>query len=890
MTDNQTIISESYQYVGQVSYERMHGKGILMLNDGSYYVGQFFKNHFSGEGTYVYKETSMTGTFANGDFYSGTLKHNDQLYVIDRGLYKEILPYYKNLQNEHEQIQETYKQVTFSDSKNNKRIISYENGRMVVNAAQNTSVQQMLVTPEYIYIGYIINGQMSGQGTLIFNDGNIYNGKFLQNRFSGLGTFTFSSGAVMKGQFKDGDFQSGLLNKATGPTVEVVGGNWQCNFANRNELNNQNLQNYYTTKQDKSKVIKVTDLANQCLSVQFNNGILTQTQIQSARNQPLYSISQSQLVSTLVEQKICYNQSPQSPKEQIDNKISQQQQLTQTYYKNLVTQNKELKASKFQLEKEVQKLNTDNQALKFQIEELQKQLQQQENEIIQLKAQIDEQNKTIDLLQQQIKADNQSENFDQKNENVRLSEQLFKIQQILLITNNELQEQKQQNTKIYKEVQDKESQIVTLKQDLNRIQIQQHKLKQQNLIQSQSKNIQEINQKESQSQTQLIQHLQSQHKLLEEENSQLIMSLQKQKTRHEDNLLVLEEQINMQKESNSMEQEKQLMIQEQQLKDYEFEKQQLIQKYTDEMNKQLGDHQRDKQQLQNKLDKELNDIKQAFEEEKQKLVQSHNQLQNQAKTEFDQKLDKIQKQCESQISALKQQNQSAIQEYQQQLQQSKTEQKNFQTKTEQYAIQIQNDVKTKIESETTRITKECNNEKQKLTNDFNSQKQALQLQNNDLQKQIQVQLNQITEQSSQIEKLTQHLEQNITQNEILNTQNNTLEQQIESFKEQIAVLQNQLIQQQTDIQNLDSQLNNQITLNESLNSQIRNHQQINQKLLELQKIPSEHFYRFVPGTDVNQFINEVNEYEQEAIKKWKQKMEKKEQERSEENVNEERKE
>ncbi|CAL5988808.1 Phosphatidylinositol-4-phosphate_5-kinase [Hexamita inflata] len=94
MTENPTIITENYQYIGQVINGQMHGKGVLVFNDGSYYSGKFTNNRFSGDGTYIFQKTEMTGTFSNGDFFSGILAHNNQQYKTANGNYKQILSQY----------------------------------------------------------------------------------------------------------------------------------------------------------------------------------------------------------------------------------------------------------------------------------------------------------------------------------------------------------------------------------------------------------------------------------------------------------------------------------------------------------------------------------------------------------------------------------------------------------------------------------------------------------------------------------------------------------------------------------------------------------------------------------------------------------------------------
>ncbi|CAL5988796.1 Phosphatidylinositol-4-phosphate_5-kinase [Hexamita inflata] len=855
MTNIQTLITETYQYVGQIQDGLKSGKGVLVFNDGSYYIGDFSKDKFHGQSTYTLPDVQMYGSFKNGDFYTGQLVLDGKSNEIYYGDYKKLLKIKSNLYDELQQRQPVEKQINIIDLCDIKSKLNYKDGILVETT--NTSFIQVNITPSYIYVGKLVNGQMSGLGTLVFNDGSsIYYGEFVQNRFTGSGTYTNKLGAQMSGKFYDGDFFQGDLNMTTGSKViKVTNGMWQQHFQNQAELGSQKLQDYYTKKQDKSKVINITDSQRQNITIQFENGFIKQNKSESLNST---NAPQQQLVSV---QNNSYK-SPQSAK-------TLQNEERYIQYTNILEQTIKQEAQKTLQENEKKQLNLEQNKLNItksyspvsfdyqKQSEFQNKLQQQENEIVELKTQnqkvsdqlkdiierqteeinkikneaktaqneliqkaniiineqkteVNKQNEPIDQLQQQLQ---QQIKTDIQSENVRLSKELFKIQQILLITNDELQEQKQQNTKIYNEMQDKESQIVTLKQDLNRIQIQHHQLKQQNLIQSQSKNIQEINQKESQSQAQLIQHLKSQHKLLENENQQLIMSLQKQKTRHEDNVLVLEEQINMQKESNSMEQEKQRMIQEQQLKEYEYEKQQLIQKYIDKINKQLSDHQQDKQQLQNKHDKEQKDLKQAFEEEKYKLVQSNNQQQNQTRTEFDQKfsdienqyvdlkqafkeekykqvqehnqmlnqsqnqfdqkLSDIKNQYENQIFALNHENQSKTQQYELQLLQCKTEQQSIQDKAEQYTIQIQNEAKTWIAGEITRMTIECSNEKLKLTNDFNSQNQILQLQVTKLQEQtlkyreqqeqLIVQQRTLTDKIQELEIIVQQLQYNINQ-------------------------------------------------------------------------------------------------------------------------------
>ncbi|CAL5988806.1 MORN_motif [Hexamita inflata] len=1036
MTENPTIITENYQYIGQVINGQMHGKGVLVFNDGSYYSGQFVNNRFSGsDGTYVFLKTEMTGEFSNGDFYSGVLTHNNQQYQISNGNYKQILSQYKsNLQQEQEKIQIKNKQITIVDSNNSQKIVSFKNGIIVETIY--SQVQQILVTPTYIYVGQTVNGQISGSGTLVFNDGTFYNGKFVQNRFSGSGTLQITSGTTMSGLFKDGDFISGQLQKSNSKNIEpVFEGNWKVYFPNLKI--GSKLQDFYEQKQDKTQKIQVVDSTKPITEVVFYNGVLKLAQVQSPRNQTLSNCTSQQTLGTQDKFTKDNKTTPQSAKlqiglqkdyskvsptifddlnqkthfqNQLENEIKQlkqqnekyteelnkfknevktaQNELIQTKMQNLkIVQEKdkiisqlqqqiqtadneiEVKISqltvKFQSEiQELKKTNQqlinnqknlfnneqleaevqnriqaetraiyekveniikqkyqkalDNEIQKYikindelssqlenqkqgyeeqikdiklqfrileqekrdqkqisdqQYEEKQKQfndmlnqhnnqnqqkqqfndfmsLNSNQNQLKQLQTEKENQEQfyrsnTLEL-QQQLQS--QKQNFEKQvldlaNENTKFKTDYTTIQRMyelqtqilfeqeakLKISENnllqatqsiqeykakynqqtfndaiqsKLESQRQQfvqqlNDAIKKENEKQqeldqknrelEKQIVRLNSELsnkdakkleNKIESIQnensclsaklqeiHNCDQQKTHDNQqvilklkdkdkendqlrwqiidqqkiSKNIQEISEKQNKQLKELVEDQKLQQKQLEQEIAQLIDTQQKQlqqfNERHQINVQILEQEINMLHKSSDAEQEKHLLIQEQHVKDYEYEKQQLIYKYTDEINKQLRDHQQDKQNLENKHGKQQKDMKHAFDEEKQKLVQSYNQQQSQSKTEFDQIIRENMQQYENLIFALKQQNQSTIQEYQQQLQQSKTEQQNIQVKAEQDTIQIQNEAQTKIQSETTRITTECHNKLQRVTEDFNSQNQILQLQIAKLQEQ-----------------------------------------------------------------------------------------------------------------------------------------------------------
>ncbi|TFV05599.1 hypothetical protein E4T79_06290 [Streptococcus sp. LYSM12] len=54
------------------------------------------------------------------------------------------------------------------------------------------------------YHGTVLAGKMSGQGTLIFENGDEYKGEFKNGIFNGKGTFRSANGWFYEGEFKNG--------------------------------------------------------------------------------------------------------------------------------------------------------------------------------------------------------------------------------------------------------------------------------------------------------------------------------------------------------------------------------------------------------------------------------------------------------------------------------------------------------------------------------------------------------------------------------------------------------------------------------------------------------------------------------------------------------------
>ncbi|CAL5982828.1 caspase_family protein [Hexamita inflata] len=254
MSGIEIIVTENYQYVGQVKSRQKHGKGALIFNDGGYYVGDFANDCFSGIGTYTLEQIQMFGVFKKGDFISGNLLIGKISYIIENGNYKSVLldskqkPYIKlNFQCEHEQIQNKLKQVTILKSQ---QVVHFKTDGSLVQSKNVAKMQQVAISSRYIYVGEIQYEKMNGTGVLIFNDGSVFNGQLNQGRFHGKGSFTCISGIKMIGHFSEGNFSQGQLISQDGTKIETLV---------ETLIGNEKLQDYQLKMQNQTHIIQLND-------------------------------------------------------------------------------------------------------------------------------------------------------------------------------------------------------------------------------------------------------------------------------------------------------------------------------------------------------------------------------------------------------------------------------------------------------------------------------------------------------------------------------------------------------------------------------------------------------------------------------------------------------
>ncbi|CAL6082243.1 Phosphatidylinositol-4-phosphate_5-kinase [Hexamita inflata] len=720
MTNIQTLITETYQYVGQIQDGLKSGKGVLVFNDGSYYIGDFSKDKFHGQSTYTLPDVQMYGSFKNGDFYTGQLVIDGKSNEIYYGDYKKLLKIKSNLYDELQQRQPVEKQINIIDLCDIKSKLNYKDGILVETT--NTSFIQVNITPSYIYVGKLVNGQMSGLGTLVFNDGSsIYYGEFVQNRFSGSGTFTNKLGTQMSGKFYDSDFYQGDLSMTKGSKViKVTNSMWQQHFLNQAELGTKKLQDYYTKKQDKNKQINITDSQRKNITIQFENGFIKQNKSESLNSN---NTPQQQLVSV---QNNSYK-SPQSAKTvqkkeryiQYTNILEQQINIKSEAQKTLQENEKKqlnLEQNKLNITKSYSPVSFDNQKQS----DLQNKLQQQENEISSLKIknaklneeiklQTEKQTEEISILKNEAK-DAQNELILKANKTIE--EQNTKVQEL-----NETIDLLQQQ----KGTADKERQkYVKLQAEIEEL-----KKQKQQLITNQAKlynkeQLEDEVQKRVQTETDII--YKQTKEIIKQKTDEVQKGYQASYNQEMLKIKQIEIELNKERETQKQDYEQQLTEIQLQLKIAQQEKvnqQQKFDQKCEDLQKQYKDSLQNNNQLKLVL-KEKENQEQIY---RAKILDDKALLTQQLTNQFNQQLAAQQQQFESQIQLMSQQNQSTMQQYQQQLQvyqqqlqACQIEKQNVQVNAQQYSVTVQNEAKQWIDKETARITTEFRINQQKEIN------------------------------------------------------------------------------------------------------------------------------------------------------------------------------
>ncbi|CAL5988880.1 MORN_motif-containing protein [Hexamita inflata] len=273
MSEVEIIVTKNYQYIGDIVGGRKHGKGALIFNDGGYYVGNFVNDRFSGNGTFKFnnQQQQLFGFFKNGDFVQGDLICQGFRQTIQNGSQYNQQQVYEKNQNKQKQV--TILEIQQGDYK----IVNFLTDGSIVHGKSNLTLNQVAITPRFIYVGEILNQKMNGTGVLVFNDGSVFNGKFINNKFDGVGTFTFASEIQMTGRFIEGDFYNGNLTLLkTNQIVQVKNYEWKHHLLDQ-QYDSDKIQDHLHKIQANSKQVTLIDSEKISYQYIFESKVNVQT-------------------------------------------------------------------------------------------------------------------------------------------------------------------------------------------------------------------------------------------------------------------------------------------------------------------------------------------------------------------------------------------------------------------------------------------------------------------------------------------------------------------------------------------------------------------------------------------------------------------------------------
>lgn len=236
-------------YIGGIKDGKMHGKGILWVNDGRRFVGEFENNLVHGNGTIYYKNGNrFEGTWNHGTlygkgvrYYSGGTKslvefqNGEEILLAGPVKIDEDFP----AQNKSLKGDDKKSSVTKSKPNSNKKRVVKTKGESVIGA-------QTIEYPDgRKYIGEIKKGKRHGIGTIYYTDGSYYDGEWRKDNMHGEGIMYFTenttycnadgseikvkAGSRIKGVWKNSDNGKRLtliLPGGTRKEIRLVRGNF----------------------------------------------------------------------------------------------------------------------------------------------------------------------------------------------------------------------------------------------------------------------------------------------------------------------------------------------------------------------------------------------------------------------------------------------------------------------------------------------------------------------------------------------------------------------------------------------------------------------------------------------------------------------------------------
>lgn len=178
--------------MSEVELKKQYVKGLLAFKKGDYSKALLLFNKVSPQkrdlpseySWYFGKTLTETGFFSKGQ---NLLKNYIELEGEDGKYYEEALKQYDQSQELKKKPFET--KLEFTDGS--------------------------------VYRGYIIDGKLSGEGTMVWTNGDSYEGNWKDNKRNGEGSYYWSTGEFYEGKFQDNSMSKGTIYWAY-PEAEIA--------------------------------------------------------------------------------------------------------------------------------------------------------------------------------------------------------------------------------------------------------------------------------------------------------------------------------------------------------------------------------------------------------------------------------------------------------------------------------------------------------------------------------------------------------------------------------------------------------------------------------------------------------------------------------------------
>ena len=204
------------------------GKGVLYIQNGKKYEGNFIKGELNGWCRYI----SNKAICYEGLFIDGILNGKGEIITINENRKKYI---YKgdirNFKKEGRGIEKTnefhYEGEFHNDSKHGKgKIIFYNNSSESYEGdfknGEITGQGFYTWKNKHTYLGEFLCGKMHGKGLYKWPDGNQYEGEYIYGIKEGFGEFKWADGRVYKGPFIKGKQHGNGKLTVNGTTFDAV--------------------------------------------------------------------------------------------------------------------------------------------------------------------------------------------------------------------------------------------------------------------------------------------------------------------------------------------------------------------------------------------------------------------------------------------------------------------------------------------------------------------------------------------------------------------------------------------------------------------------------------------------------------------------------------------